>query len=117
RVEQGVLTPCRNPCQTPARYPAGGSEAHQRRAGPGGLNNMKARAFLAAPVAAVMLVPGIAANATITGTSGQVTKISPPACVDTGCGISSNTTSFAWDAQQGVTLASPLPVNINAVGS
>jgi hypothetical protein len=57
------------------------------------------------------------AGAVISGTSGAVTKIAPPAAVQQGSGPASNTTMFAWDEQQGVTLASNQRVDITAPGN
>src|SRR5690349_9781439 len=68
-------------------------------------------------VAVAMLAPSQAANAVISGTAGQVTKIVPPASVLKSGGLASNTSTWAFDEQQGVTLASPLTADITQVGS
>ncbi len=61
-----------------------------------------------------VIAPGV--SAVISGTSGQITDITPPACVQRTCGQGSNTTMDAWDEQQGVTLASNLSVDITQQG-
>ncbi len=68
-------------------------------------------AFVAA---GTVIAPGV--NATISATAGQITKVVPPACDDRSCGEASNTTMYAWDEQQGVTLASNLSVDITQQG-
>jgi choice-of-anchor A domain-containing protein len=55
------------------------------------------------------------AGATITGTSGQVTKIAPPPSVMFG-DLQSNTTMFAFDEQQNVTLGQALECDITQPG-
>ena len=77
---------------------------------------MKARGyFLVACVIALMSMVA-AASASITGTSGQITQIAPPASVAIDA-LESDTTMYAFDEQQGVTLASPLAVNITTPGT
>src|SRR5262245_42276407 len=80
---------------------------------------MKFRRITVAVVAAfATLVPANAARGYISGNTGAVTIIPPPACVDRlVCGLESSTTAWAWNERQGVTLAAPTKVDINAVGS
>ena len=56
------------------------------------------------------------ASATIIGTSGQMTKIAPPPSVLFDA-LESDTTMFAFDEQQNVTLAQPLSVDITTPGT
>ena len=56
-------------------------------------------------------------GAVISTDSGQITKIPAPACIARSCGQASNTTMWAWDEQQGVTLASNLTVDITQQGN
>jgi len=78
---------------------------------------MKLRgAVLATVVAVASLVPGAVAHAVISGTSGQVTKISPPASVAHPGTLDSDTTTYAWDEKQGESLASPVSVDIATPG-
>ena len=55
-------------------------------------------------------------GASIVGTSGQVTKIAPPASVLFGA-LESDTTMQAFDEQQGVTLGSAVSVDITTPGT
>ncbi|HEY5015056.1 MAG TPA: hypothetical protein VIK61_20390, partial [Acidimicrobiia bacterium] len=75
---------------------------------------MKTRALIAVALVVGLFVPGGVVYASISGTSGQVSQISPPASVT---GLTSNTTPFAWDEQQGVTLASAMRTDITTPGS
>jgi hypothetical protein len=75
---------------------------------------MKTRALLAAVLVVGVVVPASEASAALKGTSGAVTQISPPAAVST---LKSNSTTFAWNEQQGVTLASALKVDITTPGN
>jgi hypothetical protein len=68
---------------------------------------------IAVVVAAGALAAG--AGATIVGTTGAVTKIDPPASVELGA-LESDTTAFAFDERQDVTLASDLPLDVTASG-
>ncbi len=78
----------------------------------------KAARILIAPLVAIAtLVPAGTAHAVISGTSGAVTKIAPPASVDRFTGLDSDTTTWAWDEQQGVTLASPVRVDLTSPGT
>jgi hypothetical protein len=72
-------------------------------------------AALTSIVALVSLIPAIPADAVISGTLGQIQVISPPA--QAGSGIASNTTMWAWNEQQNVTLASSIKVDITSVGT
>src|SRR5215469_1617189 len=72
-------------------------------------------AALTSIVALVSLIPAIPANAVISGTLGQITEIAPPASAAAGLG--SNTTMWAWNEQQNVTLASPIKVDITSIGA
>ena len=56
------------------------------------------------------------ASATIIGTGGQMTKIAPPPSVLFDA-LESDTTMFAFDEQQNVTLAQPLSVDITTPGT
>jgi len=56
------------------------------------------------------------ASATIVGTSGQMTLIAPPPSVEINA-LESDTTMYAFDEQQGVTLAQPLNVDITTPGT
>ena len=56
------------------------------------------------------------ASATIIGTSGQITKIAPPPSVLFDA-LESDTTMFAFDEQQNVTLSQPLNVDITTPGT
>jgi PKD repeat protein len=56
------------------------------------------------------------AHGVISGTSGAVTKIAPPASVNHPGVLDSLTTTYAFDEQQGVTLASALAVDIVTPG-
>lgn len=58
----------------------------------------------------------VAAGAVITGTSGQLVKIAAPASVFPDQ-LESTTSIFAFDERQGVTLASPLRVDITQPGT
>ena len=71
---------------------------------------------IAITVACALVLPS-PVNAVISGTSGQVTKIAPPASVGRSAGLASLTTNWAWDEQQGVTLASNLTADITQLGS
>jgi hypothetical protein len=73
------------------------------------------RGFTAVAAIALALL-ATTASATITGTSGQVTKIAPPPSVLFDV-LESDTTMFAFDEQQNVTLAQPLSVDITAPGT
>ena len=72
-------------------------------------------AAFTAVFAVATLVPVGAARAAISGTSGQILQIVPPASAATGLG--SNANMWAWDEQQGVTLASSLKVDITSPGT
>jgi hypothetical protein len=79
---------------------------------------MRVRLFATLLVAVALFVPGQAAYAIISGTTGAVTKIAPPPDVTRASfGGGSTTTTFAWDEQQGVTLASNVSVDITTLGS
>ena len=65
----------------------------------------------------VVLIAPSSVGAIVSGTSGQVTKIPAPVSVGRSAGLSSLTTNWTWDEQQGVTLASNLTVDITRVGS
>jgi hypothetical protein len=56
------------------------------------------------------------ASATIIATSGQMTLIAPPPSVEIDA-LESDTTMYAFDEQQGVTLAQPLNVDITTPGT
>ena len=73
---------------------------------------MRLRLIAVVTVIAAVLVPVQSAHAVISGTADAVTKIFPPTCVDTPCGLGNNTTNWAWDEQQGVTLASDIQVDM-----
>jgi hypothetical protein len=75
------------------------------------------RAFVAALVVVAVLVPVGTAGAFISGTIGQVIKISPPPAVDHPGALDNNSVAYAWDEQQGVTLTSALRVDITAPGT
>jgi hypothetical protein len=55
------------------------------------------------------------AGATIVGTTGAVTKIDPPASVELGA-LESDTTAFAFDERQDVTLAGDLALDVMSPG-
>jgi len=56
------------------------------------------------------------ASATISSTSGQIVKIASPPSVDFGA-LESDTTMYAFDEQQSVTLSQPLSVDITTPGT
>ena len=71
-----------------------------------------------AVLAALVVVGSLpnVANALISTVSGQVTKIAPPPNAASG-GATDPTNILAWDERQGVTLASPLKVDIVSPGT
>lgn len=72
---------------------------------------------LGAVLAALLIVASLpnVAHAVISTVSGQIIKIAPPP--NASGGVATNPTNIlAWDERQGVTLASPLRVNIVAAG-
>jgi hypothetical protein len=73
--------------------------------------------LIAVAVAVAVFVPMQAAQAVISGTTGSVTKIAPPAGLTRAAGQGSDTTMWAWDEQQGVTLASNVSVDITIPGT
>jgi PKD domain len=73
--------------------------------------------LLAVALVVAVFVPMQAAQAVISGTTGAVTKIAPPAGVTRADGQGSTTTMWAWDEQQGVTLASNVGVDITVPGT
>src|SRR5262245_11784885 len=76
------------------------------------------RRWLVAGIAALVTLAAVPpAGAVISGTSGQVAKILPPAAVAQSSTLGNNTTNWAWDEQQGVTLSSGIRVDITAPGN
>jgi hypothetical protein len=75
---------------------------------------MKTRALFAVVLVVGGVVPAAAAHATISSATGQISLISPPPVASA---VMSQTVTFAWDEQQGVTLASPIAVDITATGT
>ena len=72
-------------------------------------------AAFTAVFALATLVPAGSAHAVISGTSGQILQIVPPASAANGLG--SNANMWAWDEQQGITLASSQKVDITSPGT
>ena len=77
-------------------------------------NRRRFFATLAAAVLTTALMPAAIANAAISGTAGPILQIAPPASAATG--LASNANMWAWNEQQGVTLASAVRVDITSPG-
>lgn len=73
------------------------------------------RGFWAVAAIALTVLAGTA-SATIIATSGQMVKIAPPPSVLFGA-LQSDTTMFAFDEQQNVTLSQPLSLDITSPGT